>query len=169
MSHSTCSEDAIHVMSTQQTPEQRLENLNITLPQPAKPVANYMPYAFCGNQLIISGQLPLQNSQLIATGKVGGEISQEQATIAARLCMINVIAQVKAAIGELSKVKRVVRLGGFIASTTDFTGQASVLNGASDLCAEIFGEIGRHARSAVGVPVLPLDAPVEVEGLFELK
>jgi enamine deaminase RidA (YjgF/YER057c/UK114 family) len=117
---------------------------------------------------VVSGQLPLHNGKLFATGKLGDAVSVETAVEAARYSMINVIAQVKAAVGDLSRVKRVVRLGGFIACTPDFTAHASVMNGASDLAVAVFGEAGRHARSTVGVPSLPLDAPVEVEGLFEI-
>lgn len=153
-------------MST--TPEERLAELHITLPVPATPVANYVSYVRSGSLLVVSGQLPLVNGKLFATGKLGGAVSVETAVEAAYHSMINVIAQVKAATGDLSRVKRVVRLGGFIACTPEFTNHAAVMNGASDLAVKVFGDAGRHARSTVGVPSLPLDAPVEVEGMFEI-
>ncbi|MBS0960300.1 MULTISPECIES: RidA family protein [Acetobacter] len=153
-------------MST--TPEERLAELHITLPVPATPVANYVSYVQSGSLLVVSGQLPLVNGKLFATGKLGGAVSVETAVEAAYHSMINVIAQVKAATGDLSRVKRVVRLGGFIACTPEFTNHAAVMNGASDLAVKVFGDAGRHARSTVGVPSLPLDAPVEVEGMFEI-
>lgn len=150
------------------TPQSRLAALGIELPTPAAPVANYVAYVQTGSLLVVSGQLPLHNGKLVATGKLGDAVSVDAAVDAARYSMINVIAQVKAAVGDLSRVKRVVRLGGFIACTPDFTAHASVMNGASDLAVAVFGDAGRHARSTVGVPSLPLDAPVEVEGLFEI-
>ncbi|KXV18193.1 endoribonuclease [Acetobacter malorum] len=150
------------------TPEARLKDLGITLPTPAAPVANYVACVQSGNLLVVSGQLPLAEGKLFATGKIGDAVAVDTAVEAARYSMINVIAQVKGAVGDLSRVKRVVRLGGFIACTPEFTAHASVMNGASDLAVEVFGDAGRHARSTVGVPSLPLDAPVEVEGLFEI-
>ncbi|GFE93127.1 RidA family protein [Acetobacter persici] len=153
-------------MST--TPEARLKDLGITLPTPAAPVANYVACVQTGNLLVVSGQLPLADGKLFATGKLGDAVAVDTAVEAARYSMINLIAQVKAAVGDLSRVKRVVRLGGFIACTPEFTTHASVMNGASDLAVDVFGDAGRHARSTVGVPSLPLDAPVEVEGLFEI-
>lgn len=150
------------------TPQSRLAELGIDLPTPAAPVANYVACVQTGSLLVVSGQLPLHNGKLFATGKLGDAVSVDTAVEAARYSMINVIAQVKAAVGDLSRVKRVVRLGGFIACTPDFTAHASVMNGASDLAVAVFGDAGRHARSTVGVPSLPLDAPVEVEALFEI-
>ncbi|GAN71525.1 RidA family protein [Acetobacter syzygii] len=150
------------------TPQSRLAELGIELPTPAAPVANYVACVQTGSLLVVSGQLPLHNGKLFATGKLGDAVSVDTAVEAARYSMINVIAQVKAAVGDLSRVKRVVRLGGFIACTPEFTAHASVMNGASDLAVAVFGDAGRHARSTVGVPSLPLDAPVEVEGLFEI-
>ncbi|MFT8816317.1 RidA family protein [Acetobacter fabarum] len=150
------------------TPQSRLAELGIDLPTPAAPVANYVACVQTGSLLVVSGQLPLHNGKLFATGKLGDTVNVETAVEAARYSMINVIAQVQAAVGDLSRVKRVVRLGGFIACTPDFTAHASVMNGASDLAVAVFGDAGRHARSTVGVPSLPLDAPVEVEGLFEI-
>ena len=148
--------------------DRRLAELGITLPVAAAPVANYVAAVVTGKLLVISGQLPLVEGRLSATGKLGGGISVEQGSLAARACAINILAQITAALGSLDRVTRVVRLGGFIACTADFTQHATVMNGASDLFAAIFGEAGRHARSTIGVPSLPLDAPVEVEGLFEI-
>lgn len=151
------------------TVEDRLEAAGIILPEPAVAVANYVPYLICGNFLFISGQLPLQNGKLAMTGKVGESVSPEDATAAARLCAINLLAQAKAALGgELGRISRVVKLGAFVASASDFTGQPQVANGASDLMVEIFGDKGRHTRAAVGTNVLPLDAPVEIEAIFEV-
>ena len=149
-------------------PDQRLASLGIVLPQAASPVANYVAAVITGKLLVVSGQLPLVAGRLCATGKLGGGVSIEQGAEAARACAINLLAQVQAALGSLDRISRVVRLGGFIACTADFTQHATVMNGASDLLASVFGELGRHARSTVGVPSLPLDAPVEVEGLFEI-
>lgn len=150
------------------TPESRLAALGIALPTPAAPVANYLPTVSTGNLVVVSGQLPLKDGKLLATGKLGAAVSSETGTEAAKYCLINVLAQLRAEIGDLSRVRRVVRLGGFISCTDDFTAHAGVMNGASDLAVAVFGDAGRHARSTVGVPSLPLDAPVEVEGLFEI-
>jgi enamine deaminase RidA (YjgF/YER057c/UK114 family) len=152
------------------SPETRLSELGIALPQPAAPVANYVPAIRSGNLLMISGQLGLDlEGKLTAIGKVGAGVSVEDGRAAARLCFVNLLAQVKAACGgDLDRVRRVVRLGGFIAAPAEFTGHAQVMNGASDLAVEVFGEAGRHARSTIGVPSLPGDAAVEVEGMFEI-
>ena len=150
------------------TPAGRLAALGIVLPAAAAPVANYVAAVRTGSLLVVSGQLPLVEGRLSASGKLGGGISVEKGAEAARWCMINVIAQLDAALGGLHAVRRVVRLGGFVACTPDFTQHATVMNGASDLAVAVFGENGRHARSTVGVPSLPLDAPVEVEALFEV-
>ena len=151
------------------SPEQRLADLGITLPTPAAPVANYVGTVRSGNLLILSGQLCFgSDGKLSATGKLGAGVSTEDGKAAARNCAINVIAQIKAAVGSLDKVVRVVRLGGFIAATPDFTQHPAVMNGASDLMVEVFGDKGRHARSTVGVPSLPLDSAVEVEALIEV-
>ena len=150
------------------TPEERLAELGLTVPDVPKPVAVYIPALRTGNYVYTSGQLPMRDGQLIATGKVGGEVSQEEAVECARQCALNAIAAVKAEVGELSAVKRVVKVVAFVASTPDFTAQPQVANGVSELLGEVFGEAGRHARSAVGVPVLPLDAPVEVELVVEV-
>jgi len=147
----------------------RLTELGITLPAPAAPVANYIPYNVAGKLVVVSGQIPLRDGKIAFTGKVGGTVSMEDGRAAARLCFINLVAQVKAACGgDLDRVTRVVRLGGFIAAGPDFTQHAVVMNGASDLAVEVFGEAGRHARTTIGVPSLPGDAAVEVEGMFEI-
>ncbi|MGE0063558.1 MAG: RidA family protein [Xanthobacteraceae bacterium] len=149
--------------------EQKLTGLDITLPTPATPIANYVPFVRIGNMLTISGQLCLgANGKPSATGQLGGGVSIADGQNAARDCAINLIAQVKAAIGDLDKVVRVVRLGGFISSAPGFAEGPKVMNGASDLMVEVFGDKGRHARTTVGVSALPLDAAVEVEGLFEV-
>ncbi|MEN3930735.1 RidA family protein [Microvirga sp. W0021] len=149
--------------------EQRLAELNITLPTPAAPVANYVGFIRSGNQVIISGQLCLNAGKLSHTGKVGASVSKEEAKEAARYCAINVLAQLKAAAGSLDNVAQCIRLGGFINSDPAFADLAYVMNGASDLMVEVFGDQGKHARSTVGVAELPLDAAVEVEALFEIK
>ncbi len=150
------------------TPEERLAELGLEIPDVAAPVAAYVPTVRTGNHIYVSGQLPKRGDDLIAAGKVGGEVSAEEAAECARQCALNAIAAVRAEIGDLSLVKRVVKLVVFVASTPDFTGQPGVANGASELLGEVFGEAGRHARSAVGVPVLPLDTPVEVEMIVEV-
>jgi enamine deaminase RidA (YjgF/YER057c/UK114 family) len=150
------------------TPEEALAELGLTVPEVTPPVAAYVPAVRTGNYVFTSGQLPMRNGALIATGKVGGEISAEKAYECAQQCALNAIAAVKAEIGDLSLVKRVVKVVAFVASTPDFTGQPGVANGASELLGKAFGAAGVHARSAVATPVLPLDAPVEVEILVEL-
>lgn len=158
---------------------QRLEALGITLPEPASPVANYVPFMRVGSLLFISGQLPLVDGALRIRGKLAGTaettpegqdaVSLQAGEACARACFINILAQLRAAVGgDWQRVGRLVRLGGFIACTPDFTDHAKVMNGASDLAVEVFGEKGKHARAAVGAPSLPLDAPVEVEAVFEL-
>jgi enamine deaminase RidA (YjgF/YER057c/UK114 family) len=148
--------------------DHRLHSLGLVLPSAAAPVANYVPFVRTGNQLYISGQLPMVDGALLSTGAVGAGVSPEAAQAAARACGLNLLAQVKAALGSLDAVTRVVKLTGFVASTPDFTGQPQVINGASDLMVEVFGDIGRHSRSAVGVPVLPRGATVEVDAVFEV-
>lgn len=150
------------------TPEERLAELGLTVPEVARPVAAYVPAVRTGSYIFTSGQLPMREGRLLATGKVGGEVTPEEAVECARQCALNAIAAVRAEVGELSKVKRIVKVVAFVASTPDFTGQPGVANGASELFGHVFGEAGQHARSAVGVPVLPLDAPVEVELLVEI-
>ena len=154
--------------ATGSTPEERLASLGLGVPEVAKPVAAYIPALRTGSYVFTSGQLPMRDGQLITTGKVGGEVSVEEAVECARQCALNAIAAVRAEIGDLSQVKRIVKVVAFVASTPDFTGQPGIANGASELFGDVFGEAGRHARSAVGVPVLPLDAPVEVELIVEV-
>jgi len=152
------------------TIEQKLASLGIHLHAAPAPVANYVGFVRTGNLLFISGQLCSDSSgKLIAKGKLGAGVSIEQGQAAARGCGINLLAQVKAALGDLDKVVRVVRLGGFINSAPDFLDGPKVLNAASDLMVEVFGDKGRHARTTVGVASLPADAAVEVEGLFEVS
>jgi enamine deaminase RidA (YjgF/YER057c/UK114 family) len=152
------------------TIEQKLASMGIALPKPAAPVANYVGFVRTGNLLFVSGQVCFDaQGKLIAKGKLGAGVSVEQGNAAARGCGINLLAQVKAAIGDLDKVVRVVRLGGFVNSAPDFLDGPKVLNGASDLMVAVFGDSGRHARTTVGVAALPADASVEVEGLFEIS
>ena len=151
------------------TVEQNLTAQGIVLPQPAAPVANYVPFVRSGNLLFVSGQVCFDGQgKLIAKGKLGAGVSMDDGVAAARGCGINLLAQVKAAVGDLDKVVRVVRLGGFINSAPDFLEGPKVLNGASDLMVAVFGDKGRHARTTVGVAALPSDAAVEVEGVFEI-
>lgn len=155
------------------TVKDRLEKLGITLPKAAAPVANYVPFARSGNLLIISGQLCLGLDGKIADthkGKVGAEVSPEAAVEAARLCALNLLAQVQAAVGDLDHgVERCLRLGGFINAVPTFAALAPIMNGASDVMVEVLGDRGRHARSTIGVAELPLDACVEVEAMFEVR
>ena len=149
--------------------EVKLAELGITLPRPAPPIATYVPYVVTGDLVVISGQLPLLDGKLLVTGKLGGTVALEAGQQASQRCFINLLAQLKAACGgDLDRVRKVVRLGGYIACTPEFTRHAEVMNGASDLAVAVFGEVGRHARTTVGVPALPLDAAVEVEGMFEI-
>ncbi|MCW2956395.1 MAG: LysR family transcriptional regulator [Thermoleophilia bacterium] len=145
----------------------RLAELGITLPQVVKPVASYVPAVVTGNLVFTAGQLPFADGALPATGKVGASVSAEDANGYARTCALNGLAAIESVIGSLDRVTRIVKVVGFVASAPEFTGQPGVINGASDVLAEIFGDAGRHARSAVGVAVLPLDAPVEVELIIE--
>ncbi|WP_297371843.1 RidA family protein [Acidocella sp.] len=148
---------------------ERLAELGISLPTPMKPVATYVPVSIAGKLAVVSGQLPAVDGKLAVTGKLGQTVSLEEGQYAARLCLINVLAQLNAALPNgLADIKQIVRLGGFIAAPAEFTQHAVVMNGASDLAVAIFGDAGRHARSTVGVPSLPLDAAVEVEALVEL-
>ena len=146
----------------------RLKHLGIELPVPPAAVANYVPFVVTGKLVFISGQLPMESGKLAVSGKLGDALSVEDGIRAARLCAINLLAQAQAAAGgDLEKV-RLVRLTAFVASTPAFTDQPKVVNGASDLMVEVLGEAGRHARVAVGVASLPLDAAVEIDGIFEL-
>lgn len=150
--------------------EARLAELGITLPAPAAPVAAYVPAVDANGLLHISGQLPFREDGTIVTGRLGQDVDVAQGAEAAKRCGIMLIAQIKAALGgDLSRVERIVKLGAFIASTTDFTEQPKVANGASELMQDVFGEAGRHARSAVGVPVLPLGAAVEIDAIVAIR
>ena len=149
-------------------PEERLAALGLELPQVVKPLAAYVPAVRSGSLVFTSGQLPMVDGKLLQTGKVGAEVTAEEAKDLARRCALNALAAVKAQIGDLASVARVVKVVGFVASDPAFTGQPGVVNGASELLGEVFGEAGAHARSAVGVAVLPLDAPVEVELTVEV-
>lgn len=150
------------------TPEERLAELGLAVPEVAKPVAAYVPAVRTGNYVWTSGQVPLRDGELMRAGKVGGEVSQEEATECARQCGLNALAAVRAEVGELSAVKRIVKVVVFVASAPGFTAQSQVGNGVSELLGEVFGDAGRHARSAVGVAALPLDSPVEVELVVEV-
>ena len=148
----------------------RLKELNIELPQAAAPVANYVGWVRTGNLIFTAGQIPLKDGKPVCTGKAGADVSIEEAEEAARLCAINAIAQAAAALdGDLDRIVRVVKLTGFVNANNDFTQHTRVVNGASNLMVEVFGEAGRHARSAVGSPSLPLDVTVEVEAVFEVS
>ena len=149
-------------------PEERLAALGLSVPEVAKPVAAYVPAVRSGAHVFTSGQLPMRGGELMHTGKVGGEVTQDEAVECAQQCGLNAIAAVKAEVGDLAAVRRIVKVVCFVASTPDFTGQPQVANGVSELLGEVFGDAGVHARSAVGVPVLPLDAPVEVELVVEV-
>jgi len=150
------------------TVEARLAAAGLVLPEATTPLAAYVPAVLTGRYVYTSGQLPVVDGELIATGKVGVEIDPEQATELAARCALNAIAAIKSVIGDLDKVVRVVKVVGFVASDPEFSGQPAVMNGASNLLLEAFGDAGRHARSAVGVAVLPRNAPVEVEVIVEV-
>ena len=150
------------------TPEDKLAELGLTVPEVVPPVAAYVPAVRTGSYVYTAGQVPLRDGTLVAEGKVGGAVSVEQATECAQQCALNALAAVKSLIGDLSQVTRVVKAVVFVASEPDFTGQPGVANGASDLLGQVFGDAGVHARSAVGVAVLPLDSPVEVELVVEV-
>ena len=152
-----------------ETVADRLRGLGIELPTPAAAAANYIAVRRSGNLVIVSGQLPMEAGAVRYKGKLGGGVSLEDGQAAARLCGINILAQVDAACGGLDRVAACLRLGGFVACTPDFADHPKVINGASDLMVAVLGEAGRHARAAVGVPSLPFDAAVEVEGMFELR
>ena len=152
-----------------QTVEQRLTNMGVSLPKPAAPAANYVPFVTAGKLIFVAGQITILDGKLQYLRKVGDTLSTEDGYKAARICAINLIAQVKKACSvDLERVTQVVKLGGFVNCTPNFTEQPKVINGASDLIAEVFGESGKHARIAVGVPSLPLDVAVEVDGIFEI-
>lgn len=148
--------------------ERRLAELGLALPSVVPPVAAYVPVVRSGNLVWTSGQLPMVDGALPVTGKVGGQVSPELAKDLARTCALNALAAIAAEVGGLDRVARIVKVVGFVASASEFTGHPQVLNGASELLGELFGDAGRHARSAVGVTALPLDAPVEVELVVEV-
>ena len=147
--------------------EDRLAEMNITLPKAAAPAANYVPYVISGNHLYISGQIPMGANGLEHIGKLGENASIEDGQAAAKLCAINILAQAKSALGDLEKVKRLVKLVGFVNSTPDFTDQPKIINGASDFMVAAMGDKGPHARSAVGVAALPFGVAVEIEAIIE--
>ena len=150
------------------TPEERLAELGLSVPEVVPPLAAYVPAVRSGSLVFTAGQLPARDGVMLATGKLGDGVTAEQGYECARQCALNALAAIKAEIGELSAIKRVVKAVVFVASTPDFTGQPQVANGASELLGEVFGDAGRHARSAVGVSALPLDVPVEVELVVEI-
>ena len=152
------------------TIDARLQELGIALPEAAAPVANYVPAVRSGDLLVISGQIPFRDGKVAYTGKLGDSVTLEDGQVAAQLCLINVLAQARLALeGDLDRIVRVVRLGGFIACVPAYAQHAVVMNGASDLAVAVFGEAGRHTRSTIGVASLPLDAAVEVEAMFEVQ
>ncbi len=151
------------------TPEERLAQLGLTLPEVVKPLAAYVPAVRTGNYVYTSGQLPMVDGKLGLTGKVGAEVDPDQAKEQARICALNALAAVASVAGDLSQIVRVVKVVGFVASAPEFTGQPHVVNGASELLGEVLGDAGRHARSAVGVAALPLGACVEVELIAEVR
>ncbi|MBZ0162398.1 MAG: RidA family protein [Notoacmeibacter sp.] len=152
-----------------QSVQSRLNALGIELPTPAAPAANYLPWSRSGNLLFTAGQLPLKDGKLAFTGLLGRDLTTSQGAEAARLCAINILAQAKAALDDLFNVERIVKITVFVASTPDFNEQHLVANGASDLLADVLGEAGRHARSAVGMASLPLNAPVEIEAVIACR
>ena len=150
--------------------EENLKNHQIELEDPLTPAGNYVPYIITNKLVFISGQLPFKKGKIPITGVVGETVSSEDAVEMAKLCALALISQLKSACdGDLNKVSRVVKLGGFVASTSSLTSQPTIINGASDIMVKAFGEQGKHSRFAVGVSSLPLNAPVEIEGIFELK
>ena len=150
------------------TPEARLAAIGLTLPKVSPPLAAYVPAVHTGSYVYTAGQLPMVDGRLLATGKVGADIGTVEAAALARTCAVNALAAVASVTGGLHAVRRIVKVTGFVASAPGFTEQAQVINGASELLIEVFGEAGRHARSAVGMAVLPLDSPVEVELIAEV-
>lgn len=147
----------------------RLETLGITLPVAAAPAANYVPYVISGNTLYLSGQLPVEGGKVAVTGIVGKDVTLDEAKRAAELCATNILAQASAALGgDLTRVKRLIKINGFVASAPDFTSQHLVINGASDLLVNVLGEAGKHARAAVGMACLPLNASVEIDAILEI-
>lgn len=152
-----------------ETIEKRLSDLGVTLPAAAAPAANYVPFMASGNLIFTAGQLPLKDGKLIATGLLGRDVDVTAGKEAAKQCAVNILAQAKAALGDLEKIRRLVKITVFVASSTDFTEQHLVANGASDFLVAAIGERGKHARSAVGVAALPLNAAVEIEAIIETE
>ena len=148
--------------------EARLQELGIELPEAAAPVANYLPYVINGKQLWVAGQVPFWNGEIKFSGVVGQNVSVDDAVEAARICALNILAQTKAAIGDLDRIAQVIKLGGFVNGAPNFTDQPKVINGASDLLVQVLGEKGLHARSAVGAGGLPLNVPVEVDAVIAI-
>ncbi|MGN6551965.1 MAG: RidA family protein [Pararhizobium sp.] len=146
----------------------RLERMGVTLPEAAAPAANYLPYVISGSMLHVSGQLPLEGGKLTCLGQLGRDVDVAAGQKAATLCAINILAQAKAALGDLERIARLVKINGFVASTPDFVSQHLVINGASNFLAEALGERGKHARVAVGMASLPLNAAVEIDALIEI-
>ena len=147
----------------------RLESLGITLPVAAAPAANYVPYVISGNVLYLSGQLPMEAGKVAVTGIVGKDVTLDNACRAAELCAINILAQASSALaGDLGRIRRLIKINGFVASAPDFTNQHLVINGASDLLVNVLGEAGKHARAAVGMAALPLNAAVEIDAMMEI-
>jgi enamine deaminase RidA (YjgF/YER057c/UK114 family) len=151
------------------SPDERLATLGLSLPAVVAPLAAYVPAIRSGALVYTAGQLPMVEGQLLSRGKVGAEVGAAEAAALARTCALNALAAAASVAGGLSSIKRIVKLTGFVASAPDFTAQPQVVNGASELLLEIFGDAGRHARSAVGTAVLPLDAPVEIELIVEVR
>lgn len=150
------------------TIQDRLAKLGITLPPAAAPAANYVPYVISGNHLYLSGQLPIENGAVAVTGLLGRDVDVARGQRAAELCAINILAQAQAALGDLARIRRVVKLNGFVASMPTFVEQHLVMNGASNLIAAVLGEPGKHARAAVGMASLPLNAAVEIDAVIEI-
>ena len=151
-----------------ETIDNRLEAMGIRLPVAAAPAANYVPYVISGNLLYLSGQLPMEDGKIAVTGLVGADVDLAAAQRAAELCAINILAQAKAALGDLGRIARVIKLNGFVASAPGFTEQHLVINGASNLIANVLGDAGKHARAAVGMAALPLNAAVEIDAILEI-
>ena len=150
------------------TPEEKIAALGIKMPEPPVPLGAYVPVLRSGNLLFLSGLLPLKEGALVKAGKIGAEIDEQEGAGLARTVAVNALAIIKEYLGELGKIKRCVKVTGYVASAPGFTGQAFVLNGASELLVQIFGDSGRHARAAVGVTALPMDSPLEIEFIFEI-
>jgi len=165
----TAEDDGAPQQESRHSPAERMAALGLTLPPVVTPLAAYVPAVRSGNTVYTAGQVPMADGQLLSAGKVGADVGAAEAAALARTCALNALAAAASVAGGLSAISRVVKLTGFVASAPDFTGQPQVVNGASELLLEIFGEAGRHARSAVGVAVLPLNAPVEIELIVEVR